>query len=116
MDVRMTKLATKILSTLYKSYLADLKSGKEIHVAKFFGSSHTIQQKYFPKERHDLIDAACFELGKLGFLKINPADNIAYQNYLTTEAIVHMEYRFRDGVSGFFGAFSKIKSFFFPLA
>lgn len=107
--VQLTKEADALLCLLYKSYLEKRENGLSKAHAKHFGSSLDIQASLVTKMSPEDTDETCWELGRLGMLNIQEADDIAYFNILTDQAIIYMENRFKGKVSEVLDYLGKIK-------
>lgn len=95
----LTKDADAMICVLYKNYLRRRKSGVPKRDAKFFGGSAEIHTDLMPKWSFEDVDETCRELSRAGFLDCHFADNVTYLAYLTDDAIIYMENRFKDGIS-----------------
>lgn len=109
MEIRLTKDADALICLLYKQYCQKRKDGISKDQAKFSGSSRDIQKNITPKWTPDDVDETCRELGRSGLLSIFYADDIAYENRLSDEAIIYMENRFKDGIDSVLDYLGKIK-------
>lgn len=105
----LTKDADAMICVLYKNYLQRRKSGVTKCDAKFLGGSTEIHTDLMPKWSFEDVDETCRELSRAGFLDCLFADNITYLAYLTDDAIIYMENRFKDG---FFSLLEHLGSLF----
>lgn len=105
----LTKDADKLICLLYKNFLYKRKNGTSKSEASYFGSSHNIHEKFCSDLLFEDVDDTCRELDNVGFLNCLWADNIASEVYLTDDAIIYMENRFKNGLTELLGYIEKIK-------
>lgn len=99
-EVKLTKDSDRLICLMYKEYLQRRKAGVAKGKAKSLGSIDDICNTFLPKENHENILETCRELGRASMLRNRYASNIIYQSFLTDEAIIYMENRFKDGLKG----------------
>lgn len=113
MDIKLTKDAEYLICLLYTAYKERLKEGLSKSDAKLFGGAEYIQSNLIPQYSIDDISETCRELAHVHFLNNFWADNQVYLCNITTDAIVYMENRFINGLTGVLDYIAKIKSVLF---
>lgn len=92
--------ADRLACLLYKSYLGKIEIGISTEDAKYVGGSDDIQQAFYPNESVDDVDEMCRVLDRDRYVDADYADDMAYAIWLSDDAIVYMENRFKDGIVG----------------
>lgn len=98
MTAAITKDAEKLLCTLYKEYLERRKNGLSKSEANYFDSSDEINQRFFPEWTSDDTSDICWELKRANLIFCFPGDDLANEVSLTSDAIIRMENRFKNGI------------------
>lgn len=114
MEINLSRDADKLLCVLYKSFLEKRKSGLSKSDAKSFGSSHDIHEELLATWIFEDVDDTCRELSQNGFLDCFWADDIAYHVWLSDQAVVYMENRFKNGLSEVIGFLADFLPFITP--
>lgn len=95
MDVEITKDAEKMLVALYKAYLGRRKDGQSKREARRFEDDYFSSASPFSRLHPSDVDDTRLELAQCGLLKVY----IGGDCELTDIAIVHLENRFKNGLS-----------------
>ena len=98
-----------MLCAIYKSYKDKRKNGESKLDAKFAGSSQIIHANLMPEWSFEDVDETCCELSRAGFLDCCFADNVVYYSGLTDKAVIYMENRFVNGLTGVLEYMTRIK-------
>lgn len=96
MGLNLTKDADRLLCTIYKEYLLRRKSGISKLDAKNFREFDSWSKELFPHANYDNLKETVCELTKALHIPMNMECGF----WLSDEAIVYMENRFRDGMVG----------------
>ena len=110
MGPQLTKEADYLISLLYKSYLEKRKNGISKFQSKHTGSSSEILDNILPKWEFDDVDETCRELCRANMLQGQFASDVMVDSFLTDNAIIYMENRFKNGLNSVIEHISKIKS------
>lgn len=108
-NVKLTKDSDILICAIYKYYLENRKKGFSKSYCKNLDSSQTIQKNIMPKWSFEDVDETCRELARAHLLNCDYADDVVYSVFLTDEAILYMENRFKNGLSELLDYFQKIK-------
>ena len=106
MEKKLTNDADKLLGYMYKNYLERRKTGESRDNAIRMGDVEGIAQ-VAPKTKHEDIADLCRELDRAGYLQVYYADDTVYTSWLTPDAIIYLENRFKDGIKGVLGFLSQ---------
>ena len=98
MDVELTRESDKLLAMLYKLYLDRRAAGESRSDSKYFGSSDDILTNLLICESRDDIDDWCRELSCKRYLDCLFSDDTISEAWLTDNAIIYLENRFKNGV------------------
>ena len=109
-EIKLTKDADALICVLYKSYCEKRQSGQSKPNAKHLGCADEIRSRLVPKWTLADVEDTCWELKRAGLLKTLDADNTVYDAWLTSEAVIYMENRFKNGLSEFLNYLEQIKS------
>jgi len=113
MNVELTKDAEYMLCALYKDYKEKRKNREDKASAKYVGSAERIHKDLMSEWSFEDVDETCRELSRAGYLNCQFADNVTWQSNLTDEAIIYMENRFVNGLTGVLDYMAKIKAAIF---
>jgi len=108
-EVELTKDAEYMLCAIYKSYKEKRKNGISKSEAKCTGGAGNIHSNLMPEWSFADVDETCRELSRAGFLACLYADNVTYYADLTDKAVIYMENRFINGLTGVLEYMAKIK-------
>ncbi len=106
----LTKDSDALISALYKEYLQKRKDGVVKGKAKILGGAEYIHQAIVPKWELGDVEETLWELSRAGLLACIPADNTVWMATLTDSGIIHMENRFKNGLSEVLDHIEQIKS------
>lgn len=104
----LTKDASKLLHTIYKTYKERIDSGMDIECAVRFGSSSEIQKELFSHASVSNVDHWCRELSRNNYLNCFYADNQAYFVSLSDKAISELEDELKNNIKGLFNAATQL--------
>lgn len=108
-DTELTKDAEYLLCAIYKAYKEGRKSGKSKFDAKMIGSSKLIHSTLMSEWSFEDVDETCRELSRADYADCQYADNVTWHLALTDKAIIYMENRFVNGLTGVLEYMAKIK-------
>jgi len=108
-EIELTKDAEYMLCAIYKSYKDKRKSGIPKSDAKYIGNSEDIHKSLMSEWLFDDVDETCRELNRAGFVDCRYYDDTAHYVTLTDKAIIYMENRFVNGLTGVLDYMAKIK-------
>jgi len=114
MEIRLTKDAEYMVCLLYKVYKERRKNGIPKSNAKRIEGSNYIRNELLKDWSIEDIDETLYELKRANFLTCHSADDMVYIAFLNDEAIIYMENRFVDGLTGVLEYMAKIKSAITP--
>lgn len=110
-EMKLTKEAGILLRALYKEYLARRKQEVERADACLFIDLESIRAKYTPKWTAEDLADTCRELGRAGVLQCFYGDDDVSNVILTTDGIIYMENRFKNGLAAIFSCLETLRSF-----
>lgn len=110
MEVKLTKDAEYMICALYKEYIDKRKNKTPKEDAKFVGSSEGIQKELMSQWTLEDVDETCRELDRAEFLECLYAEDTIVDACLTDNAIIYMENRFIDGLTGVLDYMGKIRA------
>lgn len=96
--MELTKDAEKLICVMYKRYLEKRSSGQSKSEANYFGDTYTIYESFFPHESLDDIDEFVWELKRADFISGDYGDNILSDISITSNGLIYMENRFKNGI------------------
>lgn len=102
-----------MLCAIYKAYKDKRKSGEPKSDAKCAGSSEIIHANLMPEWIFEDVDETCRELDRAGYLGCFYAEDVTRYSELTDRAIIYMENRFVNGLTGVMEYMAKIKQAIF---
>jgi len=115
MNINLTKDAEYMLCALYREYKENLENGSSKTQAKITGSSNRIHKELMGQWSLEDVDETCCELSQASLLNCTFADDVVYHSTLSSEAIVYMENRFKNGLKEILDYMVKIKTIIFPV-
>lgn len=109
-NIELTSDSDALICLMYKAYCNSRNNGINKFQAKQFGSSEDIQSSLTPNwSKEDTLET-CRELARANLLDCSYADGIIYTSYLTDQAIIYMESRFKNNLSDVLEYIGKIKN------
>lgn len=106
MDIKLTKDADKLICVIYKEYLTRIKDGTPKRNAKEFPDHLSWPDSFHQEFSDDDIMETIPELKQAGFIDLYIHGGFQ----LKPDAIIYMEQRFPDGISGVLEWMAKFKS------
>ena len=106
MDVSLTKDADKLICVIYKEYLSRRKAGADKRSAKDFGDPFSWPESFSQEFSVNDFSDTLPELKHAGLINLYIHDGFQIKD----DAIIYMEQRFPDGISGVLEWMAKFKS------
>lgn len=106
----LTSDARYLLSQMYKEYLQNRSKGKNKRDAMAFGSEFEIHDNLMPEWSQADTRETINELSRGNLLDVRFGNGKALYVYLSTNAIVLMEHKFKDQLKDVIDYATKIKS------